>query len=59
MIIRIWKKKENSQVPSHYIDPSGEMNPTGDITKEEMVEALSQHYNDNLYVHPARACGKQ
>ena len=28
------------QVHSHYINPSGEMNPLGNTTKEVMVEAL-------------------
>ena len=49
--------KNNSQVYSHYINPSGEMNPLGDITKEVMVEALHingvstlQRDYDNLYV---------
>ena len=48
---------KNSQVHSYYIDPSGEMNPLGNITKELMVKALHikgvstlQKVNDNLYV---------
>ena len=48
---------KNSQVHSHYIDPSGEMNPLGNITKEVIVEALHikgvstlQRDYDNLYV---------
>ena len=60
--IRIWKKwvtysTKNSQVHSHKIDPSGEMNPLGNITKEVMVEALHikgvstlQKVYDNLYI---------
>ena len=62
IIIRIWKKWvtysiKNSQVHSHYIDPSGEMNPLGNITKEVMVEAIHikgistlQKVYDNLYI---------
>ena len=46
-----------SQVHSHYRDPSGEMNPLGNITKEVMVVALHikgvstlKKVYDNLYV---------
>ena len=31
---------EKMQSHSHFIDPTGKMNPLGDITKEVMVEAF-------------------